>query len=326
MKKSTSVSLLVLCIIILFMACQKESSPDPIVNPPVVNPPVILPPVSASFKILDSLQMITDLQQLSSDAFKGRQAGTPEIDLSHALIQNRLRQAGIDSLATGYFQSFTLNAVTHNNLLGVIKGTARPDKYIVMGAHYDHVGVRASDGDVYNGADDNAGGVAAVLAAAKYFKANPPKHSIIFALWAAEEVGLRGSKYFTDNLPGTLTLSQLKFNLNLDMIARSDNNKIWACGTYHYPTYKYLVDSLQGRTVVELKAGYDSPSSPQNWTNLSDQGSFHAKGIPFLYLGVEDHADYHKVTDEFSKIVPAKFNENANIAAQMMLLLDRKLN
>ena len=304
---------------VIFWSCQKESSA------PVIEPPVIIPPVTAPFKILDSIQMITDLEQLSSDAFKGRKAGTPEIALSHSLIQNRLREAGIDSFATGFFQPFTLSGTEHKNLLGLIKGTSKPDEYIVMGAHYDHIGVRASDGNVYNGADDNASGVAAVLAAAKYFKAHPPKHSVIFALWAAEEVGLRGSKYFTDNLPGSLTLANIKFNLNLDMIARSDNNKIWACGLFHYPAYAYLVDSLQGKTIVELKRGFDSAADPQDWTYQSDQGSFHAKGIPFLYLGVEDHPDYHQVTDEFNKVAPARFNENANIAAQMMLLLDRKL-
>ena len=316
MKKLIPLLSIALVASVIIWSCQKETSlPDD---------PIVLPPVVAPFKILDSLQMIADLEQLSSDAFKGRKAGMPEIELSHALIQKRLRDAGIDSFATGYFQNFTLSGLEHKNLIGFVKGTAKPDEYIVMGAHYDHVGV-AGNGDVFNGADDNASGVAAVLAAAKYFKANPPKHSIIFALWAAEEVGLRGSKYFTDNLPGSLTLPQIKFNLNLDMIARSDNNKIWACGIYHYPAYAYLVDSLQGKTTVELKSGFDSPSSPQNWTNLSDQGSFHEKGIPFLYLGVEDHADYHKVTDEFGKVSPAKFNENANIAAQMIRLLDRKM-
>ncbi|MBC7935046.1 MAG: M20/M25/M40 family metallo-hydrolase [Rhizobacter sp.] len=306
---------------LIFWGCQKESSTTPVIIAPPVDSPVVVAP----FKILDSIQMITDLEQLSSDAFKGRKAGTPEIALAHTLIQTRLRQAGVDSFATGFFQPFTLSGIEHKNLLAVIKGTSKPDEYIVMGAHYDHIGVRAGDGDVYNGADDNASGVAAVLAAAKYFKTHPPKHSIIFALWAAEEVGLRGSKYFTDNLPGTLLLTQLKFNLNLDMIARSDNNKIWGCGTFHYPAFRYLVDSLQGKTTVEFKAGFDNAAAPQDWTNLSDQGSFHSKGIPFLYLGVEDHADYHKVTDEFSKVSPARVNENANLAAQMILLLDRKL-
>ena len=317
MKKALLLGSVLIIAIVIFWSCNKDTSDGPI----VVEPPVVLVP----FKILDSLQMITDLQQLSSDAFKGRKAGTPEIILSHSLIQNRLREAGVDSFATGFFQSFTLSGLEHKNLLGIIKGSSKPDEYIVMGAHYDHIGVRATDGNVFNGADDNASGVAAVLAAAKYFKTHPPRHSIIFALWAAEEVGLRGSRYFTENLPGMLTLAQLKFNLNLDMIARSDNNKIWGCGISRYPAFSYLVDSLQGKTSVELKAGFDSPSAPQDWTNLSDQGSFHAKGIPFLYLGVEDHVDYHQVTDEFNKVVPARFTENANIAAQMMLLLDRKL-
>lgn len=314
MKKIVTLLVIGLVVIGFAWSCQKEKSePNPI--DPVFDP----------FKILDSLQLVTDLQQLSSDAFKGRKAGTPEIELSHAYIQNRLRQAGVDSFATGFFQNFTISGTEHKNLLAVVKGTEKPDEFIVMGAHYDHIGVSGS-GDVFNGADDNASGVAAVIGAAKYFKVFPPKHSIIFALWAAEEIGLRGSQYFTNNLPGTLSLSQIKFNLNLDMIARSDNNKIWACGIYHYPAFAYLVDSLQGRTTVQLKSGYDSPSSPDNWTYQSDQGSFHAKGIPFLYLGVEDHADYHKVTDEFSKISASKFIENANIAVQMMKLLDRKMN
>lgn len=317
MKKKIFTGLAATAFVMVLWSCQKSGVGHG--NP-------ITPPATAPFKILDSVQMVSDLEQLSSDAFKGRKSDYPEIVLTHQLIQKRLREAGVDSFANGFEQPFTIGAVVHKNLVGVIKGSQKPDEYIVMGAHYDHVGVRSSDGEVYNGADDNAAGVAAVLAAAKYFKAHPPKHSIIFSLWAAEEIGLLGSKYFTNNLPAPIQLAQLKFYLNLDMIARSDNNKIWACGLHHYPAYAYLVDSLQGKTNIQLTAGYDSPSSPQDWTFLSDQGSFHQKSIPFLYLGVEDHADYHKVTDEFSKIALPKFIENANIAAQMMLLLDRKIN
>lgn len=312
-NKSSLLALAVLSTCVMLVQCSKNDDPAPNPQP-------------APFKILDSTQMVFDLQQLSSDAFKGRKADYPEIVLSHQLIQNRLRQAGLDSFAVGFAQNFTVgaSAVQHKNLVGFIRGSAKPDEYIVMGAHYDHIGVNSS-GDVYNGADDNASGTAAVLAAAKYFSAHPPKHSIIFALWAAEEIGLRGSQYFTNNLPAGITLAKLKFNLNLDMVARSDNNKIWGCGLYHYPAYRYLVDSLQGKTTVQLLSGYDSPSSPDDWTYQSDQGSFHQKGIPFLYLGVEDHSDYHRVTDEFNRLNPARFVENANIAAQMMLLLDRKL-
>jgi Zn-dependent M28 family amino/carboxypeptidase len=281
-------------------------------------------PPASGFRILDSTQMVNDLQALSSDAFKGRKAGTPEVLLSHALIQNRLRAAATDSFAPGFAQNFTYGSVARKNFLGLVRGSTYPDKYIVVGAHFDHLGINGA-GAIYHGADDNASGVACVLAMAKYFKQHQPAYSIIFALWDGEEDGLRGSAYFVNNLPAGVSLPQLKFNLNMDMIARSDNNSIWASGLAHYPAYRYLVDSVKNRTTIQLKSGYDTPADPQDWTLLSDHASFFNKNIPFLYLGVEDHADYHKPTDTFDKIDLNRFVENANIAAQMLLLLDRKL-
>ena len=279
---------------------------------------------SIGFKLLDSIQLVNDLQLLSSDAYAGRKAGTAEIGLTHALIQRRLREAGIDSFSTGFSQDFTYSNVARKNLIGFIKGTLNPNQYIVVGAHYDHLG-KNSTGTVYHGADDNASGVAAVLAMAKYFQVNKPRYSIIFALWDAEEVGLQGSKYFVDNLPGTLTLAQIRFNLNADMLARSDNNSIWASGLSHFPAYRYMVDSIAPKSTTALKSGYDKPTDPQDWTYLSDHGSFYQKNIPFLYLGVEDHADYHKVTDTYEKVNLNRFTENANIFLHMAMILDRKL-
>lgn len=312
--------LLPFALAIALVACKHDSDPTPAPTPPAPPPPTVTP-----FRILDSTQMVNDLQLLSSDAYKGRKAGTPEVVLTHQLIQSRLRTAGVDSFATGFEQPFTLSSVGRKNFLGWIKGSANPDKYIVISAHFDHLGVNGS-GVVYHGADDNASGTACVLAMAKYFQAHKPKYSVIFALWDAEEVGLKGSDYFVNNLPAGLDLTKIKFNLNMDMIARSDNSSIWACGIYHYPAFKYLVDSVQGKaTFTALKSGYDKPTDPQDWTYLSDQGSFHKKGIPFLYLGVEDHPDYHKTSDTYDKVNLNRFVENANIAAQMALLLDRKL-
>ena len=298
--------------VIIFAAC-KQSGPEPV--PPVANNPMQ--------RLLDTTQMQTDLQQLSSDAFMGRNPGNAAINLSYELIQKRLRQAGVDSFSIGFEQNFSLTSLSRKNFLGVIKGSTNPNDYIVVSAHFDHLGKSAAG--IFHGADDNASGVGAVLAMAKYFKQHPPKHSIIFALWDAEEVGLKGSEYFVNNLPAPLTLGQVKFNLNLDMIARSDNNKLWASGLSHYPAYKYLVDSLKDRTSTQLVSGYDKASDPQDWTYLSDQGSFHRKGIAFLYLGVEDFPEYHKVTDTYEKINLQKYFENANIAANMVALVDSKL-
>ena len=274
-------------------------------------------------RLLDTTQLQQDLQQLSSDEFMGRNVNNAAIDLSYNLIQNRLRQAGVDSFATGFIQDFILSGVNRKNFLGHVKGSTNPNDYIVVSAHFDHLGKTAAG--IFHGADDNASGVAAVLAMAKYFKQHPPKHSIIFALWDAEEDGLKGSAYFVDNLPNVLIYSQIKINLNLDMIARSDKNRLWACGLYYYPEFKYLVDSLKNRTTTELQSGFDNSNFPQDWTYSSDHASFHRKHTAFVYLGVEDHADYHKVTDTYDKINLQKYFENANIAANMVALLDRKL-
>ena len=306
--------LILTVIITIFITCNKKdnvSAPAPV-------------PVPVSFRILDSAQMITDLQALSSDAFKGRDANRPEVVLTHQLIQARLRTAGTDSFAVGFAQNFN-TGVARKNFLGLIHGRIYTDKYIVVGAHFDHFGVNSSGG-IYHGADDNASGTACVLAMAKYFKQHQPAYSIIFALWDGEEHGLLGSNYFVNHLPAGLDLSKIKFNLNMDMIARSDNNSTWASGLSHYPAYSYLVDSIKNRTtVIQLKSGYDKPTDPQDWTYLSDHASFYNKSIPYLYLGVEDHPDYHQITDTFDKIDKNKFTENANIAVQMVLLLDRKL-
>src|SRR5690606_18370697 len=100
------------------------------------------------------------------------------------------------------------------NVLGWIKGTENPDSFIVISAHYDHEGVKK--GIIYNGADDNASGVSALFSFAEYFKSNPPKHSVILAAFDAEELGLRGSKYFVEN--PIVPLEKIRLNINLDMV------------------------------------------------------------------------------------------------------------
>ncbi len=308
-------------VITALTSCGKKDGPA---VPPAPVDSLPAPVLITPFRLLDSTQMISDLQLLSSDAFTGRKPGTTGIALSHNLIAQRLRTAGTDSLTAGYAQNFTYAGTSYKNFVAVIPGTIFPNQYIVIGAHFDHLGITAN-GAVYHGADDNASGVAALLAIAKYFTAHPPTHSICIAAWDAEEVGLRGSDYFLNNLPAPILQNQIRFNLNMDMIARSDNNTIWACGLSRNPTYAYLVDSIKTKTKTLLRSGFDKPTDPQDWTFLSDQGSFARRSIPFLYLGVEDHADYHRTTDTYEKIDRDRYVENANIMLQMARMLDRKL-
>ena len=172
---------------------------------------------------------------------------------------------------------------------------------IIITAHYDHIGIK--DGKIYNGADDNASGISGLLAIARYFKAKRPKHTLIFVAFDAEEKGLRGAKHFVNNLPVSKDL--IKLNVNMDMISRSDRNEIYAAGTYHYPHLKKTLDEIAKTALVKLSLGHDRPElGNDDWTNASDHGPFHDKGIPFIYFGVEDHEDYHEHTDEVEKIIP----------------------
>lgn len=172
---------------------------------------------------------------------------------------------------------------------------------IVVTAHYDHIGIK--DGKIYNGADDNASGISGLLAIARYFKAKRPRHTLIFVAFDAEEKGLRGAKHFVNNLP--VQKDMIKLNVNMDMISRSDQNEMYAVGTYHYPHLKNALDEVAETALIKLSLGHDRPELGSNdWTYSSDHAPFHQKGIPFIYFGVEDHEDYHEHTDVAEKINP----------------------
>ncbi len=257
-------------------------------------------------KIIDSERLIKDIKYLSSDELKGRETGTAESAIARKYIRKRFKKSGIRAFKKDYFQEFSFKnsrGKTYNgvNVVGRIKGKAEPSKYIVITAHYDHEGVKK--GEIYNGADDNASGTAALLAIAKYFKKNKPKHSLIFAAFDAEEKGLRGARYFVDNLP--VKKDDILLNVNMDMISRNDKGELYVGGTYHYPYLKPYLRTVQKKAPVKLLFGHDDPKlGPNDWTFQSDHGAFHRKKIPFIYFGVEDHKDYHKPTDDFENIQP----------------------
>lgn len=277
------------------------------------NKPQVLP-----FRVLDSVQIIADLEYLASDLCEGRKPGTVGHSLAKNRVLSQIRATQIDSFDNSLeqaFNGFQINGTTKGtNIVGWIRGKSFPDKYIIITTHYDHLG-KKGNGEIYKGADDNASGVACLLSLAKYFKNHPHTHSLIFAVLDREESGLEGAYNFVNYLDVNLGLAKVTFNLNLDMIARSDSNEIFACGIRHYPSYKYLIDETQHKTNVKLLMGHDYGSSGNNWTNFGDHSAFHQKSIPFLYIGVEDHPDYHSTTDDLEKINYSKFIENCNMVA-----------
>jgi len=251
---------------------------------------------------VDADQIFRDVQVLSADDMQGRLAGSPGGDKARAYLLDRFKQAGVKPIGDSFERPFTFatraGGDRHGtNLIGVIRGTRQPDRYIVLSAHYDHVGVR--NGEVFNGADDNASGVAALLAAAAHFAAAPLDHSILIAALDAEEAGLQGARALLREPP--VPVAAMVVDLNMDMIGRDPGNKLFATGTYHYPYLKQLLEKVAQPPVV-LAFGHDTPGEKEDWTKDSDHFVFGEAGVPWIYFGVEDFDQHHKATDDAATI------------------------
>jgi Zn-dependent M28 family amino/carboxypeptidase len=247
--------------------------------------------------------ILDDIKKLSSDEFEGRKTSTLGATKAKNYIKERFKKLNVTPLLENFEQPFSFNSSTNTynavNVLGYIKGTEHTDKYIVLSAHYDHLGI--IDGKTFNGADDNASGVAALFAFAEYFKSHPPKHNVILASFDAEELGLKGAYHFADN--SIIDLNKIVLNLNFDMISRSDSKELYAVGTRYSDVLKKIISSFDNNiNEVELLIGHEGLDNLDDWTNSSDHAAFHKKNIPFIYFGVPDHKDYHKSTDVYESI------------------------
>ncbi len=262
-------------------------------------------PEAPASKLFNAKRLLSDLETLAADDMQGRWVGTPGGVKAREYVLKRFKESGLESFGNSFLQPFEFSSrngekLQGANVLGFVKGKRNPEKYIVVTAHYDHVGVR--NGQIYNGADDNASGTAALFALAEYFKKNRPTNSIIFAAVDAEEAGLQGARKFVAAPP--VKIESIVMNVNLDMIAHNAQNELYAVGTYHYPFLKPYLDQAAKTAPVKLSFGYEGPNVPRadDWTNQSDHFAFHQAKIPFVYFGVENHKDYHQPTDDFANI------------------------
>ncbi|MEM8615916.1 MAG: M20/M25/M40 family metallo-hydrolase [Pseudomonadota bacterium] len=251
-------------------------------------------------------------EALSADDMAGRGAGTSESAAARALLIERFEALGLVAPEGGYEHPFVygpfrrpaegMDAVPDKpgvNLIAKVKGRSASDLTMVVTAHYDHLGIQG--GEIFNGADDNASGVAAALAVAEHFTVHPPEHDVLVILFDAEEDGFGGARAFIADLDEERR-ARYAFNLNLDMVSRGDNNKLWASGASHWPALKPLIEQTAAEAPVDLQMGYDSGDGRDDWTMLSDHMVFFRAGIPHLYLGVEDHPDYHRPSDDFANV------------------------
>jgi len=266
--------------------------------------------------------LLQHVKELSSDEYQGRRTGTEGALKAKNYIVQELNKQGVDPLGAHYEQRFDFErrdkAYKGVNILGKIIGSQHPEKYIVLSAHYDHEGVK--NGKIYNGADDDASGISALIAFAEYFSNHPPKHSVIFAALDAEELGLVGSKYFVDN--SIIPKQNIVLNINMDMISRSEKSKLFVVGTRYYSQLESTIKNAKPSGNIGLLIGHDGSDGLQNWTNSSDHASFHKANIPFLYFGVEDHKDYHQPTDDYENIHPEFYQHAVTTIISIFKTLD----
>lgn len=273
----------------------------------------------------DTAALMQTVRVLAADSMEGRRAGTPGGARARRYLIARLEALGIAPLDRSYEHNFVLprDSAGGVNILAALPGTRQDAAYIVLSAHYDHVGIRR--GEVYNGADDNASGVAAVLAIAAVLKKAPLAHPVIIALFDAEEGGLVGARAMVANPP--VPRDRLGIDINLDMVGHSESGRLWVAGAAQSPQFRPLLDSLAAAAPVVLKLGHDRKGVPgeEDWSGSSDHGPFHAAGIPFLYFGVEDHKDYHKSTDDPETLTPVFFGKAVGTILEALRRVDSML-
>ncbi len=258
--------------------------------------------------LFDAAQLLRDLRVLSADDMQGRRAGTPGGLKARAYVVERFKASGVAPFGASYEQPFTLRSPKSGgapaaNVVGRIQGTVSPARYIVVTAHYDHIG-EGSTG-IYNGANDNASGTAALFALAAHFQAARPRNSIILAALDAEESGLEGARAFVQKPP--VDAAALMLNLNMDMIGRDPADTLYVAGTRPQPFLKPFIERVAARAPVKLVMGHDDPAARgvEDWTRDSDHYAFCEAKIPCLYFGVEDFSQHHKATDDYETMTHA---------------------
>ncbi len=203
--------------------------------------------------------------------------------------------------------------VNSENVVAILKGSEKPNEYIVVSSHLDHIGVTA-DGQINNGADDDGSGTVALLEIAEAFKkaaeaGEGPKRSIVFLHVTGEEKGLLGSKYYTDYDP-IFPLSQTVANLNIDMIGRidpkreGDRNYLYLIGSDKLSTELHnLSEEVNEKyTNIELDYTYNEENDPNRFYYRSDHYNFAKNNIPIIFYFNGTHADYHRPGDTPDKI------------------------
>lgn len=271
---------------------------------------------------------IKDIRVLASDAMEGRKTGTPGAQKSRNYIRLRYEEMDLTAPARypDYFQTFVHERhsgdVTGQNVLGLRKGKA--ERFLVVTAHYDHLGRKGRR--IFNGADDNASGVAAMLTLAHRSAQRENQCHIMFVATDAEEHGLYGAKAFVKL--NTIPKDQIYANLNLDMLAQPGGRyEILVSGKSTSEDFDGLLSDIRhitGMPMVSTDNRMRIGRTPRrsNLALSSDHAAFAAVGIPYIYLGVGRHSYYHTPRDTSDRIDERFFGLTVESAWQTFMKMD----
>jgi len=271
--------------------------------------------------------MRTIVSYLASDALEGRDTGSAGIDKAATYISDYLKKNEVGPYYCTYRDVFEVNGKEAFNIIGLLEGTdpVLRDEYVIIGAHYDHIGKGKQVGDdvIANGANDNAAGTAAVMEMAKYFsKVKRNKRSIVFVLFAAEEKGLLGSKHLAKQMKEAD--KDVYVMLNFEMIGVPLDKKYTAYVTGYHKTN--LAEKMNGYANASL-AGYLPEAKQYQLFTRSDNYPFYVEfNVPaqtFCTFDFTNFDYYHHVDDEIDKL---DFNHMASFVNAYIPAIEKVVN
>jgi len=277
---------------------------------------LLLIAISCKQDVQNPVTMKEDVAFLAADDLSGRETGTIFEKQAAAYLADRFKGLGLEAKGTeGYFQEFSFkpsksphevaetvestgdSLLSGRNVVAYINNNAATT--VVIGAHYDHLGMGGEGSlfrggeEVHNGADDNASGVAVMLKLAKVLQNKNTNSNYLFIAFSGEEMGLLGSNYFVKN--PTIDLSSVTYMINMDMVGRlNDENTLAVHGVGTSPVFKQTLfaNNDLGLVIAEHESG----------VGPSDHTSFYLMDIPVLHFFTGQHSDYHKPGDDTEKL------------------------
>ena len=249
---------------------------------------------SGTFAQTQQERLTRHVYTLANDSLRGRKAGSEDAAKAAAYIVEQFEEIGIQPyFEEGWYQPFARNNNTYKNVIGIIPGNdpVLRDEYIIIGAHYDHLGVR--DEQVYNGADDNASGTATIIEMARILKSrqNDLKRSVIVAAFDAEEIGLLGSNYLSKQLD----LSKVKLMMSIDMVGWLEKGKTLRFeGVATVKDGKRLLREEAKKMHIDIK----SKNFESSIFGATDTQGFAEKGVATWYVSTGLKSPYHQPEDD----------------------------